>query len=296
LSDEALLRLESIGWLRRGRRGDVEIWHDRLLNWAIAEWLIDQRRTQQPEKSKLAELLCRMYQNRPDFAGKRLGYVLMDYLWLASDPEDGVGEDVPFLLNALETGPSHGGDPDHLYTVLVPTLGERGYPALLERLQASTSQPDEQHFISRLIGQAIVKIGERSPEFARSRALDLIDNQEFVFRAAGMHILKELPDSRAVDALWALHRQHFQALSDSSGIEGHLHCNLSFSALQACVQLMLQWLAEKIRDAVPAADPVSESAWLLWDLKRPEAKDLWYQLKTILFEKVAPDKPIAVSS
>ena len=173
----------------------------------------------------------------------------------------------------------------------MPTLGERGYPALLERLQASTSQPDEQHFISRLIGQAIVKIGERSPEFARSRALDLIHKKEFVFRAAGLHILKELPDSRAVDPLWTLHKQYFQALSGSSGIEGHLRCDLSFSALRACVQLTPQWLAEKIRDAVPAVDPVSELAWLLCGLKRPEAKDLWYQLKTILFEKVAPDKP-----
>jgi hypothetical protein len=291
LSDKALLRLESIGWLRRGRRGDVEIWHDRLLNWAIAEWLIDQRRTHQPEKSKLAELLCRMYQNRPEFAGKRLGYVPMDYLWLASDPKNGLGEDVPFLLNALETDSSHGGNPENLYTVLVPTLGEWGYPALVERLQASTLRPDEQHFIPRLIGQAIVKIGERSPEFARSRALDLIHKKEFVFRAAGLHILKELPDSRAVDPLWTLHRQHFQALSGSSSIEGHLRCDLSFSALRACVQLTPQWLAEKIRDAVLAVDPVSELAWLLWDLKRPEANDLWYQLKTILFEKVTPDKP-----
>ena len=97
LSDEALLRLESIGWLRRGRRGDVEIWHDRLLNWAIAEWLIDQRRTQQIDQSKLAELLCRMYQNRPDFAGKRLGYVLMDYLWLACIPKMGWEKMYPFF-------------------------------------------------------------------------------------------------------------------------------------------------------------------------------------------------------
>jgi hypothetical protein len=106
-----------------------------------------------------------------------------------------------------------------------------------------------------------------------------------------MHILKELPDPQAVDALWEIHRQHLQALSDSSGIEGHLRCDLSFSALRACVQLTPQWLSEKIRDAAPAVDPVSELAWLLWDLKRPEAKDLWYQLKTILFEKVAPDEP-----
>jgi hypothetical protein len=32
-------------------------------------------------------------------------------------------------------------------------------------------------------------------------------------------------------------------------------------------------------------------AWLLWDVERPEAKDFWYRLKTILFEKGAPDKP-----
>jgi len=166
LNDEALRRLESIGWLRRGRRGDVEIWHDRLLNWAVAEWLIDQRCTNQIAQSDLAELLCRMYQNQPTLAGKRLGYVSMDYLWLACDPENAVQQDVSILLQALEEHPSYGGDPEAFYTALVPTLGERIYPALRERLKASVSQTDEHHFISRFVGQAVAKIGERASESA----------------------------------------------------------------------------------------------------------------------------------
>jgi len=117
LSDEALRRLESIGWLRRGRRGDVKIWHDRLLHWAVGEWLIDQRRTNRIEQSELTELLCRMYQHQPTFAGKRLGYVPMDYLWLACDPANKgpdavLQQDVPTMLQALEEHPSSGGNPE----------------------------------------------------------------------------------------------------------------------------------------------------------------------------------------
>jgi hypothetical protein len=301
LSDEALHRLESIGWLRRGRRGDVEIWHDRLLNWAVAEWLIDQRRAHQIERSELAAILCRMYQNQPTFAGKRLGYMPLDYLWLASDPENSdpnnvVRQDVPILLQALSEGPdeehpSYAGNPEDFYRDLVPTLGERIYPALRERLKASVSHTDEQFIMPRLIGQAVAKIGEKAPESARRLALDGIKNPEFVFRAAGMYILKELPTSQALDRLWEIHLQHFRALSDHSDRMAHLRHDLSFSALRTCMQLAPQWLVEKIHRSDPRADPVSELGWLLWSLEGPEAKDLWRQLKSTLFEKVSPDAP-----
>jgi len=36
---------------------------------------------------------------------------------------------------------------------------------------------------------------------------------------------------------------------------------------------------------------MSELGWLLWNLERPEAKELWCQLKSTLFEKVSPDNP-----
>jgi hypothetical protein len=138
--DAAWKRLESIGWLRGLAEDHVEIWHDRLLNWAVAEALIAQRKTNQLSTAQLGEWLCKFYDARNVFAGKSLAYVPMDVLWLASDQQRGLVTEVPSLIAALEGHPAYGGYPEALYQTLLPTLGTRVLPALIERVRTMATQ------------------------------------------------------------------------------------------------------------------------------------------------------------
>ena len=85
IDNEVFRRLEAIGWLRRLTRDDVEICHDRFLNWAVAEYLIDQRRTDELSFHDFNKIINKMYDEKPTFCNKSLSYVPMDYLWLACD-------------------------------------------------------------------------------------------------------------------------------------------------------------------------------------------------------------------
>ncbi len=287
LNDEVLGRLEKVGLLRRVRRGDVEVWHDRILNWAVAEWLIDQRRAGDMQLSELQELLSQMFGNERAFAGKRLGYVLLDYLWLACDPENEVQKDILALLQVLEKHPVNSGYPENFYKDHISTLGERVLPFLTERLRTSLSQTEPYKLIPRFVTQALINIGAKTPEPVKELAVQFVQKHDIEIQAAGMRILIELPDPRVLNILWELHKPHFYALQNSPTREDYWNYELSLPALQACVQLASQWLVKKVGDADPNTEPVSELGWLLMNLvDSSEAKRIWGETKKTLFEKV----------
>ncbi len=57
ITDEIRNRLERIGWLRRVGDDRAEIWHDRLLNWAVAEAVAEKWRSSPGEIEPLLDLL-----------------------------------------------------------------------------------------------------------------------------------------------------------------------------------------------------------------------------------------------
>jgi hypothetical protein len=171
-NDEVQRRLESIGWLRRLADGRVEIWHDRLLNWAAAEFLVEQRQANCINAEALGVWLARFHGSKEQFAGKSLAYVPMDVLWLACDPTRGLLGDVPSLLTALEDMQTQGGYPDSLYRDLLPTLGERILPALLARLRGTIDQEFSRH--GQFVAAALARIGRKAPEQVRANSVRLI--------------------------------------------------------------------------------------------------------------------------
>lgn len=55
IDDAGQVRLEQIGWLQRLEDGRVKVWHDRLLNWAVAESLVADFRSAQISIEGLTE-------------------------------------------------------------------------------------------------------------------------------------------------------------------------------------------------------------------------------------------------
>jgi hypothetical protein len=120
LIDSGLLRLASGG-------RSLEIWHDRILNWAVAEGLVNALRSGEITIETLVARAIHGQSNNP--LHHRLGYVAMDALWLLTTPEFGLANAVRQFLDALERA----WEPWVIQRNLL-TLGERIVPYLYSQL------------------------------------------------------------------------------------------------------------------------------------------------------------------
>jgi hypothetical protein len=299
VDDEAQKRLEAIGWLRRLDDGRVEIWHERLLNWAVAEALIEQRQDNRISTTDLGAWLAKFQRYSERFAGRFLGYVPMDVLWLASDPQRGLSAQVSSqLIAAIERHREYAGYPDSLYKDLLPTLGKHILPALLERLQGSVEQieeaqdPASQKFnpYPQLIATTLVRIAKKDPESVQRSAVQLLDESVPELQQTGMRVLARSPCATALDRLWELHKQHARLLKEGKDPERYFLYDLSFPALRSCVQLEPNWLVAQIHAVDRKTDPVWELAYLVANLEGSSAREIWTKVKPTLLENVPPDK------
>jgi len=294
IDDEAQKRLESIGWLRRLEDGRVEVWHDRLLNWAVAESLIGQWQAKQLSLEQLGEWLGKFCSPGQILAGKWLGYVPMDVLWLAScDRESNLlVDEVPKLIAALESQPSYGSNSELLYRELLPTLGTRILPALTQRVRETAAEDFSPY--PQFVATTLVHIGAKAPDDVRTYALRLLDEQLPELQQTGIRVLSHLPCLEALDQLWELHKQHILVCFSTQEPQRHLRWflyDISFAALCACVRLQPRWLANKIHSVASQSEPVSELAYQLALLEEPCAAQLWTETKAALFAKVPPEEP-----
>jgi hypothetical protein len=129
LLDSGLLRLSSGG-------RSLEIWHDRILNWAVAEGLVSALRS---GEITIETLVSRaIYSQDDDPLRRRLDYVAMDTLWLLASPEFALGDAVRQFLVALEER----WERESLLRAL-PTLGARIAAHLFSRLASLSSGEEE---------------------------------------------------------------------------------------------------------------------------------------------------------
>lgn len=285
-------RLEAIGWLRQVGDDQFEVWHDRLLNWALAEALVEQRRTKRMSTEELCPWLGK-FQNLGEWlAGKSLSYVPMDVLWLACEGPSHVQTEVPQLIATLEEHEES--SIFSLYQYLLPTIGARVLPALIARLRDTVDQSSFQQVA--LVTRAMLRIGRKEPAAVQSAALQLLDDSQQKLRRVGMQVLSRIPSTMALDRLWELHKEHLQQVQKQQGLqekdgEPFFLQDLSFSALRTCVQLQPSWLAHKIYTTKPNKEPWSALAYLMANLSDPSLKTLWTEVKPLLFAEMPAVEP-----
>jgi hypothetical protein len=129
LVDAGLLR-----WVGGGR--SLEIWHDRILNWAVAEGLVGALRSGEIILETLSSRAIHGPSTDPLL--RRLGYVAMDTLWLLTTPELNLADAAGRFLSELE---KHWDDEALRRTL--PTLGARITPYLVPRLESPNTEEDE---------------------------------------------------------------------------------------------------------------------------------------------------------
>ncbi len=116
VSPETRARLEKVGWWTSKEEG-VEVWHDRMLSWALSQALAEQ--------GTVASLTSQL-NRRPENSRIRriLAYLLMDVLWILSG-NPAKSQLVPDLLVSLEEYERPFGYRRLYQAGLLPTLGLR---------------------------------------------------------------------------------------------------------------------------------------------------------------------------
>ena len=176
------------------------------------------------------------------------------------------------------------------YDLLVPTLGPRIIPALLERLRKASKSGDT--VLEEDIVDGIVAL--ESDEILTA-VVKLLDDDSLQVRRAAARILARRPTPEALDSLWRLHCACYRDPVRFQRWEGE-HYGFSyedtFEALRACVALRPEWLEGTITNASAESDPVQDLAYLVARVQEPR---LWERVKSQLLAKVPADKERSIA-
>ncbi len=275
-------RLERIGWLRQLARGDCEIWHSRLLNWAVAEGLYDKRRTGGMTTYELAQTLADIWKRDTLYSGQRLAYVPMDVIWLVCDPTAGLeAPEVADLLAILieKTRPDR-----VFFSETLPTVGARILPALSRWLD---SVPDlSAHPELAGIQKALLRLGTHDPTATRREAIRLLAHQDRSLQGSGCRVIARFPSAEALDPLWKLDLMLFEEADESKKRRQYILHEQIFEALSACLPSDPYWLRRRIQSANAATEPVDTLAYLLAQLQSSDAARIWEGTRDELIAKL----------
>lgn len=280
IDNGTLQRLERCGWLTRIGDNRIRVFHDRLLNWAVAQSLFSSlqsgRRSVDDFVVQVAEL------NRRDgHAGQFfLGYVPMDVLWLVSGDSELATNAAPRLLETLE--PSYGHQPELLYRELVPTLGERIADPLFARFCQFEGYP----WVLTEIARTLAEVGKcRIVEFARSLLTDVDPRRQ----RRGLKLLRHACCPELLDEIWQIHAR---GTGDpvpflDEGEKDWLFREDSWPALRKSTVNDPTWIVRQINQADRNEEPVHDLTWLIVYLA--DGRSTWNEVKDVLFQRVSVD-------
>ena len=287
LDGAAITRLVRIGWLSAASNDCYRVWHDRLLNWGLAECLAANLRDGSKSFDEVCKLVKPLLHER---RGKVFwGYVLMDLLWLMlrSDWSQSTAF-IDAYLRALEELRPFRRDYD-IYSTDIVTLGPRVISHLLRRVQQAALDSNE--WLIREIGKALGKIGGATS--TTSALQQLLHHESRRVQRAAMLVIRHVPSPTHLDRLWQLHcereRDHSQFdWADERGGEYHSYKD-AMAALRACVTSQPAWVTEALRRAHAVGDPIWDLGWLINSLSNGEG--IWGACCERLFELTAATKP-----
>lgn len=287
--EETIARLEAAGWLRCTESGEVVFAHDRLLNWAVAKSLVSQFRSKRLPLDRLANLLARETGDQAWYVSQRLGYVLMDTIWLLAADEANT-ETLGQLVERMESSHQFGSYGEDLYVHLLPTLGQRALPVLLERLKAVTNGSDGDYRVS-LIGKALANLACQEDVDLTETIDSMLNAPSWDRQKVAIAALTAAPDARRLDRLWELHQKCLNALDDKTYVSRRGDYQASLAALRAGIELNPGWLRNRILSADTMKEHLSELAYLLNRLEHADAIAIWKEARDTLMAKVPASKP-----
>ncbi len=282
IGQDAADRLVEAGWWREANGRGYEVWHDRLLNWTVAEAFASEMRRSLRESEHCVEAVAKLLAKPVVPGGRNLTYVPLDVLWLVSSEGDRRAGLFDRLVAAYEAvlGRRATGK---LLKDLLPTLGGRAVPLLLQRLREAT----ETGALDRVntVIQGLVATGV--PE-VHDHARAMLDSSDARTRRAGVRLVSLRPKADILDRLWEIHAEGVR--SPAGYLWPHEQAwslyEDTFGALKACVPLDAVWLERAVLGADPAKVPVHDLAYLVSFVNDI---GLWGRCKPLLMAKVDAD-------
>ena|GEM_PF-5325641 len=271
IDDEVRRRLERTGWLQRETDAGASIWHDRLLNWAVAEALVGNVRSGVMTVDEFASALVRC---APRFGHTRYGYVPMDSLWLASAEGELSTEDQVRVLRKLEEKDAlhldslYGGD-------LVPTLGARILPALIMRVEQMDT--NHRHEASILAAALFRTVGR---ELFNDQLAAFLAHQNVRIQEVALRYVTKSPRRELLDQIWEVHVER-QSSADSR--LRRVDYEITYAALAAGCRRAPEWLRRRISESTSESARAWDLAFLLAGLGNDEGNVIWRDTKNHLF-------------
>jgi hypothetical protein len=279
LGQDALDCLVSAGWVRETTGDSYEIWHDRLLNWTVAEAVVQHLRDHPGEADACCESVAELLREPRAKCGRWLAYVPMDILWLLSDPQNPKPELFRRVASRCEAILGWRSS-EILLGELLPTLGERAVPFLLERLRAAAETGPS--YVMNNVIDGLVASGARD---LSDRGVALVGDTSPKVRRAGVRLLTRCPSPVALNRLWVIHTEGVQNpaayLWEHEG-SWSLYDD-TFDALKVAARQEPRWLERVVREADSGREPVHDLAYLVAQVGDPA---LWQRCKPVLMTKV----------
>jgi hypothetical protein len=296
LKASARARLVRTGVLRAGP-GGYSVMHDRVLNWLVARALVADLRFGRRSIEDVGALLLGF-----DKAGTiapalayRLGYVLLDLLWLGAgclDPGP-----LQALVERMLDEPEYRINEGPFIEEHLAGLGERFLPVLA----LTVAQPDQDHSPRAIhAARAIATIGQHSPDAVRPIVARLLGESGHSLHSLtmGLAAAGRVAVPHSIDRLWEVHLERRYALAaapdDMDIHERHVLSDAarsSFKALRRTAIEEIDWI-----DAALSKDSSALSAELLLELlleaDHGGARDLWRARKAIFLSRIAAGRTI----
>ena len=176
------------------------------------------------------------------------------------------------------------------YLHLLPTLGQRSIPILLELLNRTTSDSDCDYKVS-LIGKALANLARQEKIELGDTITELLNMSYRPQQSVAIAVLEAVPEPYHLDRLWELHQQHADARDNNTDSYTRIDYADSFAALRAGIELDPEWLRNRIFVAGKNSERIVELGYLLSGLEHPDAPAIWQDTSDVLMSELSSNKP-----
>lgn len=286
IDSHAIDRLVNVGWGLR-ENGSLRIRHHRLLSWAIAEAITYECLRACGDAIEMAKVVLCNDSGRPTVFDKpERAYVAMDLLWLIADPNLGNPPLAGTVIDLLASE-NNWGQNDHLFTVMIPTLGVRAVPIVTAIIRERTRERS----IGTIhqVATSLKKIGLEFSEEVACEAVKLLEENSIDAIYCAVQILRQFPLGKALNGLWKS-RKFVQENDDEGRSISEEYPRLEKDIIQAiiaCATLQPSWVSEKLSGASENLDELDDLAYILSRIENEGATVVWTDCKKSLADQLS---------
>lgn len=287
LDYEAVSRLAACGLVELDGDRRLSITHDRLLNWAMASHLASLANHHSIAPQDLA-LRMREIEGLQTAAGVRiggrLGYVLLDLVWLLLKPGRWSAQQVGTFLMAYMRDEAFDAYNQTFFTELLPTLGPR-CAGLFRAMVELGFDGQHENFWPEWIGKGLRRIGFYASNDVLEAGLSMFSSGDPVQVNVSLNLFGVVSAPSIIGELFEITMQRAgeaQTSSDDDRITALNAKSRAFDAFARAAAGDTAWLNREI-EATSEVPRLSQLLWALLQLERRKALPIWRAQRDHLF-------------